>query len=153
MEQLQVVLAKISLWELLQTSPTYHEALQKALSTLPVPWPIIYTINSFFDCIYTVPSIPSIVFIEDDLPPLEVQNRCDALMVAMSINRNTIRHTLIDNGLGLNFCSMDMLKDIQADLSTIQLDYINIETCLNIGLTPMNVSLLHSCNLSLYESK
>ena len=34
-EQLRATPAKISLWELLQTSPTYHEALQKALSTLP----------------------------------------------------------------------------------------------------------------------
>ena len=34
-EKLCTTDAKISLWELLQTYPTYQEALQKALSTLP----------------------------------------------------------------------------------------------------------------------
>ena len=45
--QLHHTLAKISLWELFQTSPTYYEALQKSLETLSTPTPNQENINNF----------------------------------------------------------------------------------------------------------
>lgn len=36
-DQLHATLAKISLWELIQTSPTYHKILQEALQNVIVP--------------------------------------------------------------------------------------------------------------------
>lgn len=53
---------KISLWEILQTSSTYHEALQKSLATLPTPPPNQDNINTFLQCMHSTPGPPDIVF-------------------------------------------------------------------------------------------
>lgn len=47
-------------------------------------------------------------------------------MVAVLVNGNLIRRTLIDNGSGLNVCSLDMLKAINVDMSTMKLDNLPI---------------------------
>ena len=85
-DQLHATPAKITLWELLQTSLTYNEALQKALSNLPASPPNQDNIHSILDSMHAMPSIPPIVFSDNDLPSLEVQNQYDALMVVVSIN-------------------------------------------------------------------
>lgn len=55
---------------------------------------------------------PQILFTHDDLPPKEIQDCYDALMVTALVNGNLICQTLVDNGSGLNICSMDKLKPI-----------------------------------------
>lgn len=125
-DQLCTTPTKISLWELLQTSLTYREALQEALSTLPASPPNEENIHSILECMHIMLSVPPIVFIYDDLPSLEVHNQYDAFMVVVSINQSIIRRTLIDNRSRLNVCSMDMLKEIKADLTSIQLDNVHI---------------------------
>ena len=74
------------MWELLQTSLTYYEALPEDLSTLPDFSPNQENIHSILDCMHTILSIPSIVFFECDLPSIEVHNQYDVLIVALSIN-------------------------------------------------------------------
>ena len=82
-DQLRATPAKISLWELLQTSSTYYEALQKSLSALPASPPNQQNIHSILDCMHDMPFVPPIVFSDNDLPSLEVQNQYDALMVVV----------------------------------------------------------------------
>lgn len=119
-EQLRATRAKISLWELLQTSSIYHESLKKALNTLPTPPPNQDNINSILECMHATLINPKIIFTQDDFPSKDVQAHCDSLMVVVLINENLIRRTLIDNGSGLNVCSMDILKAIKDDMSTVK---------------------------------
>lgn len=56
-DQLRDTPTKISLWELLQTSPKYHEELQKSLSFLPASPPNQENIHSILDFMHTMPSI------------------------------------------------------------------------------------------------
>jgi hypothetical protein len=147
--QLRNTPTKISLWELLQTSPTYHEALKKALATLSTPPPNQENVNAFLPCMHVTPGPPDIVFNQKDLPSQEVQKQYDALMVVVTINKSIIHRTLIDNGSGLNICSMDMLKSIKANLSTSQPDnnlirgFDNIDkNTLGIITLPIKVGLV-----------
>ena len=41
-------------------------------------------------------------------------------MVAIIVNANLIHRNIVDNGFGLNVCSMYMLKQINVDLSHIK---------------------------------
>ena len=71
-ENLCATPTKLSLWELLQKSPTYHKSLQKALPTLPEPLANLDNISSFLDYMHAMLSPLRIVFTKDDLPPKEV---------------------------------------------------------------------------------
>lgn len=117
--------AKISLWKL-QTSSTYHEALQRSLTTLPTPPLNTDKIHSFFQCMNATPISPKTMFIQDYLPPQEFQDQYDSLMIIIFINGNHIHMTLIDNGFGLNVFSMNILKETKADISTIKPNKIPI---------------------------
>ena len=66
--------------------------------------------------------VPPIVFFDNDLPSIEVQNQYDSLMVVVSFHQNIICLTLIDNESGLNVCSIDMIKEIKVDLTIIHPD-------------------------------
>lgn len=140
--QLQNTPTKISLWELLQTSPTYYEALKKALATLPTLPPNQENINNFLQCMHATPGHPNIVFTQKDLPSKEVQNKYDALMVVVSINKSIIRRTLIHNGSGLSVCSMYILKVINIDLSTIQPTNVPIRGFDNITKNTLDIITL-----------
>lgn len=63
-------------------------------------------------------------------------------MVSIIINKSIIHRTLIDNGSGLNVCSMDMLKAIKDDLSTIQPDKVPICVFDNIDKNTLDIIML-----------
>lgn len=102
-EKLYDILAKNSIWDLIQTSPLYHKLIQEALQKV-VPHP----------------SKPNdIKFLQNELPSIEVKNRVDPLMITPRIYEQNIRGTLIDNGPTLNIFCVDLLVKINWDYSSI----------------------------------
>ena len=65
-----------------------------------------------------------------------------ALMVVVTINKSIIHRTFIDNIFGLNVCSMDMLKEINTDLSTIQPNNVPIHGFDNISKSTFGIITL-----------
>ena len=91
---------------------------------------------------HTTLNFPDILFNQKDLPSKEVQNQYDSLMVAITINKSIIHRNLIDNGSRLNVCSMDMLKEININLSTIQPDNVPIRGFDNISKITLGIITL-----------
>lgn len=67
-----------------------------------------------------------IVFIQDELPSHEVQCHYHPLMIVILINNNAIRQTIVDNGSGLNICSINLLHKIMVDTSLIKPNSLTI---------------------------
>jgi len=97
-KQLYTTSAKISLLYLIQTSPTYHRMLQEAIQKVNVP-PSIRPNNvaSLFSCMHA--TMTYILFQQHELPPIEVQNQYEPLMIFVIINRMSMRRTMIDGGV------------------------------------------------------
>lgn len=57
------------------------------------------------------------MFSQDELPPKDIQNQYEPLIIIFLINVNIIRLTLLDNRYGLNVCSIDLLHKINVDPS------------------------------------
>ncbi|GLJ44938.1 hypothetical protein SUGI_0946000 [Cryptomeria japonica] len=89
-EQLKATPAKISLWDLIQTSSAHHGMLQDALKDLNVPPP-----NTSSNIVSLVNSVMNpkaqIVFTQDELPTSEIQHQYDPLMIVVIINDTAIR--------------------------------------------------------------
>ena len=85
---------------------------------------------------------PSIVFTLEDIPSKEIPNHHDPLMVAVSIIKATICHTLIDNGYGLNTCSIGILNAMNVDLSIVQPDETSILVFHNIDKNTLDIIML-----------
>ncbi|GLJ36815.1 hypothetical protein SUGI_0742680 [Cryptomeria japonica] len=89
-EQLKATPAKISLWDLIQTSSAHHGMLQDALKDLNVPPPntssnIASLVNSMMN------PKAQIVFTQDEFPTSEIQHQYDPLMIVVIINDTAIR--------------------------------------------------------------
>lgn len=83
-----------------------------------------------------------IIFHQNEFPPLEMQKKNDALMIVAIINRFGIRRTLIDNGLGIDICSVNILDKIGMDITLIQLVDLSIKGFDNVGREPLAVITL-----------
>lgn len=110
-EQLHATLAKISLWNLIQTSPSYHRLIQEASKKVVSP---------------PCTRLNDIMFLQDELPSLEVKNKSDSLMITPCIYEHKIKDTFIDNGSNLNVCSINLLDKINWDYSFLQPNSLNV---------------------------
>ena len=63
-------------------------------------------------------------------------------MVVVTIHKSINCRTLIDNGSRLNVCNMGMLKEINANLSTIQPDNVPIRGFDNISKSALGIITL-----------
>jgi hypothetical protein len=54
-------------------------------------------------------------------------------MIIIIINQKGIKNTIIDNGLGLNICSIELLREIGVDMSLIKLYILSIHGFDNVG--------------------
>ncbi|GLJ37815.1 hypothetical protein SUGI_0768980 [Cryptomeria japonica] len=89
-EQLKATPAKISLWDLIQTSSAHHGMLQDALKDLNVPPPNISSnIASLVN--YVMNPKAQIVFTQDELPTSEIQHQYDPLMIVVIMKDTAIR--------------------------------------------------------------
>ncbi|GLJ11025.1 hypothetical protein SUGI_0140700 [Cryptomeria japonica] len=120
-EQLKATPAKISLWDLIQTSSVHHGMLQDALKDLNVPPP--NTSSNIASLVNSVMNPKAqIVFAQDELPISEIHHQYDRLMIVVIMKDTTIRRTLVDNGSGLNVCSINLLHKMNVDTSLIEPD-------------------------------
>lgn len=140
-EQLKATPAKISLWDFLQTSSTHHGMLQDSSKTLNVPSAM--TSNNMASLIHSIIAPKAqIVFRQDELPSSEVQQQYDPLMIVDIINDSAIRQTLVDNGYGLNVCSINLLHKINVDTSLIKPDSLTIIGFDNVAKSSLGIITL-----------
>lgn len=63
-------------------------------------------------------------------------------MIMVVINKIGVRHTLIDNGLGINVCSNDLLIKLGMDRSLIQPNALSIHGFDDVGRRPLGIITL-----------
>ncbi|GLJ49633.1 hypothetical protein SUGI_1053010 [Cryptomeria japonica] len=140
-EQLKVTPAKISLWDLIQTSSAHHGMLQDALKDLNVP-----PLNTSSNIASLVNSVMNpkaqIVFTQDELPTSEIQHQYDPLMIVVIMKDTAIRRTLVDNGSSLNVCSINLLHKMNVDTSLIESDSRPIRGFDNVAKTSLGTITL-----------
>lgn len=84
----------------------------------------------------------NIMFYLHKLPPSEVQNLVDSLMIIVHVNGVGIRWALVDIGSALNVCSLDLLPIIKVDPNTLATSSLFIQGFDNSGKTTLRMVIL-----------
>ncbi|OVA14179.1 hypothetical protein BVC80_8315g7 [Macleaya cordata] len=116
-EQLRRTKANVSVWGLLEASIKHKDAVLEALNSIQVP--TVITPNELVVTVTHIHSMPTISFLDEDLPS-EGARHNRALNITIGWNHLVIPLVLIDNGFGVNICTLEMAKLMglsSADLS------------------------------------
>lgn len=115
-EDLKKTPTNISIWKLIQLSPTYKCLFQELLQIKQEEIQASMKLNNVTSSFYpTQVTQFEITFSKHEFPSLKTQNKNEALMIKAIINEIVVRHTLIDNGVEINVCSIDLLDKIGMD--------------------------------------
>lgn len=135
-ENLKNTLANIFLWEILQTSPSYHNSLQESLQKFMIPYST--SSNNVATLVQGMNDMNlDNVSHHSELPPLEIQKKYEDFNIIVHIDRIVIKQTLIDNGSALNLCSVSLLVKINVSKHDIKPDSLSIHGFDIIGKQPL----------------
>ncbi|KAH9288905.1 hypothetical protein KI387_033022, partial [Taxus chinensis] len=99
MKQLTQAPVKMSLFDLIQSSPQHRQALIDNLRRIavnsdePQPYELVFGLNR--------PST-AISFEDSEIPPLSSEDLQAPLFITVQINNTTLKHVMIDSGAALN---------------------------------------------------
>lgn len=96
-EQLKNTLAKISLWDLIQASPSYHTMHKISLQKNYIP-PNVKSNDVVAQIQFINPSNLDINFQKYELPSLEVQKQNESFIIIPLVNMMGVKRTLVDSG-------------------------------------------------------
>ncbi|OVA05208.1 hypothetical protein BVC80_833g6 [Macleaya cordata] len=99
--------ANVSVWGLLEASTKHRDAVLEALNSIQVP--TVITPNELVATITHIHSMPTISFSDEDLPS-EGARHNRALNITIGWNHLVIPLVLIDNGFGVNICTLEIAK-------------------------------------------
>lgn len=105
-DQLRKTLAQISLFELLHISSACKVVLNKALQESVVPRNIDE--NTFQSMVGNI-AASKVEFTEQDVP-IDRSMHNDPLDLEVLVHRRKVRRVLIDGGVGLNICTLNLIK-------------------------------------------
>ncbi|OVA19059.1 hypothetical protein BVC80_7257g4 [Macleaya cordata] len=108
-EQLQKTKANISIWGLLMASSGHREAVLAELNAAHVPTTI--TPEELAGTVAQVRKLNLMTFSDKDLPS-EGKGHNQALQITIGCNGYWVPHVLINNGSGVNICTLDTAKMI-----------------------------------------
>ncbi|OVA11235.1 G-patch domain [Macleaya cordata] len=106
-DQLRRTKANVSVWGLLEASTKHREALLAALNAIQVDTRI--TPEELVATVAQVRGIPAIAFSDEDLPT-EGASHNRALNITVGWNHLIIPLVLVDNGSGVNICTLKMAR-------------------------------------------
>ncbi|OVA04831.1 hypothetical protein BVC80_8659g11 [Macleaya cordata] len=106
-EQLKRTTANVSVWGLLEAPTRHRNAVLEALSSIQVSTEI--TPDELVATVAHVHSIQTISFSDEDLPK-EGPRHNRALNITIGWNHLVVPLVLIDNGSGVNICTLQMVK-------------------------------------------
>lgn len=109
MEQLDKTSALISILEILRLSPSHKTILDQALQEASVPANL--NIDQFQAMVGSLRSSPCLTFSKSDNASFQQPHNA-SLHIEGFLNQHKIKQVLIDNGVGLNICTLQLVTTL-----------------------------------------